>query len=418
MNFLRSLLFCVLCPIITLSQNISITGKVLRVNDKSPLRASVFLNNSSFGTATADDGTFTLNGLKPGQYTLVVTAMGYENYTQTLLVNSAQVTLNIELSPKTFRLKEVEITSVSKTAWKLYYERFKKEFIGTDDNANNCTVINPDVLNFHYNKEQNELDAWSDDFLIIENRALGYRIKYLVSDFKSDGMENTTFYSGKRFFEELPGSKSQEKKWVKKRNEAYYGSAMHFYRSLYKDSVAAEGFEMYRLTRELNTQRPKEGIIQQKLEKFQGFSRINRDNPLMRNMTLQNISELRIDSLRHWMDLYKLPLYINQSLNEKQLPTSDVLKTTSAQGIIAIEFADCLYVVYTKKQESTYFKDLYHRVNKPNYETSVVTFTNKNHVALFDRNGTILGESPLNEGTWAKAALSETLPVDYVPQVK
>jgi hypothetical protein len=60
-------------------------------------KASVFLSNATFGTATADDGTFSLRGVKPGQYDLVVTTLGYEEYTQKVLVGSQPIALNIEL---------------------------------------------------------------------------------------------------------------------------------------------------------------------------------------------------------------------------------------------------------------------------------------------------------------------------------
>jgi len=380
---LRLILFCLLCPIITLAQSGTITGKVIQADTKAPVRANVFLSNSSFGTSSAADGTFTLSGLKPGQYTLVANAIGYQEHTETVLVNNEQVNLNIELARKSILLKEVSIYTSTKAEWNLYYQQFKTEFIGIDKNAGDCKIINPEIINFSYHKVKKELDASTDDFLIVENKALGYRIKFLIEKFVNDGITGTTDYVGTPLFEELPGSESQKKKWKKKRDEAYCGSAMHFYRSLLKDSLAAEGFEMYHLTRQLNP-RPEPALP----------------------MPGRNI--IREVNLR--------PLYINQSIDKNQWLLADVLRPTDKPGVIyALSFPDCLYVVYKNKWEETYFKDVYRPADMLNYQITIVSFPGKVIYALFDKNGAVLGDSPLYEGSWSQARLSELLPVDYTP---
>jgi hypothetical protein len=59
------------------AQGQTISGKVVRNDSKSSVAgANVFLSNSSYGTATNTDGTFTLNNVRPGQYTLVISHLG------------------------------------------------------------------------------------------------------------------------------------------------------------------------------------------------------------------------------------------------------------------------------------------------------------------------------------------------------
>ncbi|WP_175270316.1 hypothetical protein [Mucilaginibacter humi] len=53
-----------------------------------------------------------------------------------------------------------------------------------------------------------------------------------------------------------------------------------------------------------------------------------------------------------------------------------------------------------------------------NYATTIVSYTGDNHIILFDKNGSIIGDSPLYEGTWSQARLSTLLPVDYTPYEK
>lgn len=407
MRFIWLIWLCLLCPMVTLAQYGSITGKVIGKNSKSPIaRASVFLNNSSFGTISKDNGTFALNNLRPGQYTLVITAIGYEDYTKTLLVGSETINVDAELSTKSIELKEVTISTSTKADWRRNFEQFKTEFIGSDRNAKDCEIINPDVLNFTYRKSKQILEAYADDFLIVENRALGYRVKFLVKDFKSDRISGIISYSGQRLFEELPAKESQKKKWRVKRDEAYYGSAMHFYRSLYKNRLDEEGFEAYKLRRFLNPQRAPDDVIQKKLERFR--SAYNTRAP----------SNIILDSLNYWTGMINMSRYYEQSVSAVKYFSNELLRTTDRSGIYAIEFPEYLYVIYTKKREETYFRDVYRPLTMPNYETTVLSFLNQTRYALFDMNGIIVADSPLYEGTWSKSRLSTLLPVDYIPMAE
>jgi hypothetical protein len=379
---LRLAVLCLLCPIITLAQSGMITGKVVQADTKAPVRASVFLSNSSFGTETAGDGTFTLNSIKPGQYTLIVNALGYQQHTEIVLVSGRLINLNIELAIKTTMLKGVSITALSKADWKLCYGQFKGKFIGTDKNAGDCKIINPDVLNISHHKATQELDVNTDDFLIIENRALGYRLKFLIQDFKSDGITHNTSYAGDALFEDLHGNASQQRRWLKNRNNAYYGSAMHFYRSSYQNDLNAEGFEIYHLTRQPYPKRT--------------------SAPLTRGRLL--------------MEIDRTPDYYKENLDKEQWQAADILKQTRQPGIFAITFPDCLYVIYKKKHAGLYANPVYRPVGMPDYQVTIVSLVNDPPYALFDANGVILSnDTPLYEGAWSASRLSDLLPVNYIP---
>lgn len=149
MRFLFSFWLILILPTILLAQSGSITGKVIAIDSKVALsKASVFLSNATFGTVTADDGTFTLNNVKPGQYDLVVSILGYENFTQSVLVSNKPQQLVIEMVPKMIQMKEVVITTNAN--WKKNYALFVKNFIGTSANSRLCKVLNPHVVNLIY----------------------------------------------------------------------------------------------------------------------------------------------------------------------------------------------------------------------------------------------------------------------------
>ena len=404
MRFLWLIYLCLLCPMVTLAQRGSITGKVVRANSKSPIsQASVFLSNSSFGTISKNDGTFALNNVRPGQYTLVITAIGYQDYTKVILLDSETINVDVELSAKSIELREVTISTSSKADWQRNFEQFKTEFIGSDKNARDCEIINPDVLNFTYRKSKKILEAYADDFLIVENRALGYRVKFLVKDFKSDGISGIISYSGQRLFEELSAKESQKKKWRLKRDEAYYGSAMHFYRSLYKDKLDQEGFEIYKIHRELNPNRAPDEVIQKKIERFKAIYN-QRGN-----------INIVVDSINYWTSMQSMPRYYNQTISSVKYFSNEVLAKTDKPGIFGLYFPECLYVIYNKKREETYFRDVYKPLTMPNYETTILSFLDQVRYSLFDMNGIIVSSGPLYEGTWSKSRLSTLLPVDYIP---
>lgn len=112
------------------------------------------------------------------------------------------------------------------------YADFKRLFLGTSDNAALCKILNPDVVDVDFDTKMMILSATSnDDFIEVENKALGYLIKYKLSKFSYDA-KGFFYYEGISVFEEMKGSKSQLRKWTKQRQSAYLGSSMHFLRSV------------------------------------------------------------------------------------------------------------------------------------------------------------------------------------------
>ncbi|AMR33178.1 hypothetical protein A0256_18020 [Mucilaginibacter sp. PAMC 26640] len=386
------IMICLCLPFSLAAQNGVITGKLLSSGTKAAVaRASVFLSNASYGTASNEAGEFSLRGVKPGQYNLVVTVIGFEEYSKEVLVGSQPISLNIELTPKVMMMRAV--TVISSADWKRNYEQFKKDFIGVNENSKQCKVVNPRVLDFNYYRKRQTLEASSEEFLVVENQALGYRTKFLLNRFSSDNISHTISYAGKALFEELPGNESQKKKWKAKREESYYGSPQHFYRTLYKNKLVEEGFVVYNYTRAPNPNRYPEDVIQRKIKQFNGINR---------------------DSVVYWFNQRDMPLWYHENLIKPELKALEILRRTPQEGIFAVAFPAYLYVVYTKKHEEQQFKDIYHPLDMENFETSVMTPT-KQHYVVFDMNGIVIAESPLYEGTWSKAKLANLLPVDYEP---
>jgi hypothetical protein len=208
MRFVLYLLIAVMLPQFVFAQDgATITGKVTSADLQIPLaKASVFLSNATFGGATDNDGNFALRNVKPGQYELVVSYVGYESYHKTILVGSAPINLNIAMQMKSIGLAEVTI-GVHKFS-KENYAMFMKYFLGESANARQCKILNPKIVDLSYNRLDKKLTGHSDEFIIIENRALGYRLKYLLGKFEFDGINEIISIGGQPLYEDLKGSKS------------------------------------------------------------------------------------------------------------------------------------------------------------------------------------------------------------------
>jgi hypothetical protein len=165
--------------------------------------------------------------------------LGYFPYAENILVKNSDVSVSIALQVKTTMLKEVVIGGNAKIR-KLSYEVFKKAFLGTSANGKQCVILNPNVINF--TNKKGVLLADADEFLIIENKNLGYRIKYLLKDFGYNFTIGLALYNGETVFEEMQGDEKMKRQWAKNRLETYKGSMMHFLRSVYNNKLLAEGY--------------------------------------------------------------------------------------------------------------------------------------------------------------------------------
>jgi hypothetical protein len=103
------------------------------------------------------------------------------------------------------------------------------------------------VIRFRFSKKDGRLTAHASEPLLIENKALGYRIRYDLETFRYDSKSQYILYTGYPFFEQLPGKEKKIQNWKKKRQEVYFGSLMHFMRSVYRNNLAQEGFDVRRM---------------------------------------------------------------------------------------------------------------------------------------------------------------------------
>jgi hypothetical protein len=367
-----------------LQAQITITGKVISVTDKKPVaNASIFLSNSKVGNMSLKDGSFTLSNVKNGQYDLVVTCIGFEPLHQTISVRGNDIQLpTIALKDKTSLLGEVKINGGKrKRDYKRerYIRIFTREFLGRTKNAAECKILNPDVLQFEYDEPTDRMHATATDFLVIENKALGYRIKYLLVSFEFDPINGTMYYTGPSVFEPMEGTTEQEDNWVNRRVNAYNGSMMSFLRACLVSNVSGAGFKVFELFRTPTIGREPDSLINAKV-KF--YSKHTAGIP------------------QYWSKQSNMPKF--DQYPGKVLKTNDYLNLTDEKGIYAFGYTPTIHLMINYKHEQ----------NGSNYHTSFITFLDK--YTYFDSNGVI--STPLKtvvEGYWQTLRIADQLPVDY-----
>jgi hypothetical protein len=225
-----------------------ISGKVIDGGNNQPLLgASVFAQNTTIGTATDQQGNFTLQLLNGG-YDLIITFTGYQTVTRRITTADAlDKNIVITVKQKEKALEDVVIRSSNevKDGLEKYGDFFEAHFIGQTPNSKLCTIKNKEVLKFYYFKKKNRLKVLATAPLEIENKALGYNIKYTLDSFTHEYTTQLNTYSGYPLFQDLqPADEAQKTFWYNNRLKAYNGSMLHFMRSVYNKRLKEEGFEI------------------------------------------------------------------------------------------------------------------------------------------------------------------------------
>ncbi len=398
--------------IIKSPETYTLTGNVSDEKGDPIPGAIVFLNNSKKTTSTNTEGTFTMHQVPTGSYELIVKMMGFTSFTQDITVQKSTNFL-IKLTESNTKLDEIVIQAKQDPNRIKYLKLFTKNFIGESANASACKILNPDVIVLHFNKEKQILEGHSNDFIKIENLALGYKVSYLLTYFKLD-MDNQTYaYEGKPYFEELKASADQQKQWDINRKIAYKGSIQHFFKALFNHTAYAEGFLIYRIPVNLIS-----SIKQSLNNRSLAIARYNTTN-------INNIHETTITDAT--LITNKPPLALQFELSETKPINSDSLFSVVDKNFKQLKLSNPnepryaptkLYVVYTKEQEPSAF------YNSDNHiDLTINSLIQKSQVSqispikddiMLDKNGTLL---PVNhimfDGYWTWERVADLMPFDY-----
>ena len=222
-----------------IAYNQVIKGTVLDKETKEKIVfAAVYFDGSFVGTPSDMNGNFALDITGNANKPLTISALGY--YSVTLTDFSTGKPLVIYLTPKVFEVKEVVINAKARMK---NLKMFKENFLGTSENALRCEIMNEDDITLIFENET--LKAFAAKPIRIINRGLGYKETYYLDAFWSHTRRNAFFIKGNMVFDEdLSNDKSKQEYYKINREYTYRGSRMHFFRALWENELATEGFSL------------------------------------------------------------------------------------------------------------------------------------------------------------------------------
>lgn len=393
----------------TLFAQNTLKGRVLAADTRQPIHlANIFLSNTSIGTVSNAEGFFTLDHFPQGRYDVVVSCIGYESYVTTIQYAQLPLTIEVQLKPRINILQEVIVEPYEKNGWDKYGQFFLDNFIGTSALAKECKLKNPETIRFRYNKKENILRAFADEPIILENRALGYTLKYDLKTFQYSYQTRIFYFQGYPLFEELEtGRKRLMKKWEENRADAYYGSLMHFMRSLFRNKLIEEGFEVKKLIRISEEEKKRVRTL------FNKRAYTNSSGRIVVNDSI--LGDGNLDSALYYRKVMSQPEKMNVLINTVLPGDSIAFAIDSATA--GLFFEDYLQVVYLYKQVPDEYVQSNMLGARPKTPVmSEIFLPQKKTIAVLANGSYYEGIDLISSGYWGWwEKLATMLPYDYKP---
>lgn len=390
----------------TFSQR-TIKGKIIDEVTQQPIAGgSVFISNTSIGTVANRDGDFEINDIPPGKYDLVISSVGYQTNVMDFTTDDLPLKLLVKMTIKVRELDNVTVEPSVEEGWDKWGKTFTDNFIGKTANAAKCRIKNFKSIRFRFFKKSNRLIAYCDEALVLENKALGYRIKYQLEEFEIKFREQTSVFAGYPLFEEL--DKTPRSKIINARDEAYYGSMTQFFRCVYNNNLAENGFEVRRMFRRPNLEK----------ERIKSFYRPKRLTiGIGSNSSVQvpdNTPNEPTDSSSYYERILRQKDYID-TYGFNTL-TGDSLVVGTEGAVKAVYFTDYLYITYKLETEDPLYLQQFRESRKPSFQSSHVWLQTDTPL-LIDRNGSYFPPQNLfTMSYWGwNEKLANMLPLDYIP---
>lgn len=315
-----------------------IEGRIIDAETLEPVEfATVFINNSTFGDISDEDGQFSIN-IPPGNHELIVSFIGYQTFKYDFNTQTLRTSYEFRILPEPIELEEAEVAVKRDRTWYRNLDVFKQNFLGTSINAERCKILNPEVLVLDTESKKGILQARAREILLIENRNLGYTIQYVLEGFEMDLESGISRYAGYPFFIEEDVPRRRQRSLQTNRDRAFQGSIAHFIRSLYNENLEEEGYELYAID-----MLPHPDLVSEEVADMATDELRRSLNPLVR------------DSLKNIIRRKDLPKAI-ETVTEKQLTEADLIEV-SRNDLTFLTYDKPVYIVFTKEVEEVAFAE-------------------------------------------------------------
>ena len=217
-----------------------ITGYVIDEETKRKISQSLIYFDGTFHRTMTDiHGNFSFDISEYPLMPVTVSSPGY--YSVSFDAEPSEKPVQILLKPKLPESNEASGKSEEQEKERNEnLKQFKNIILGKTHNALSCKIINENEIIF--TTDNNIVKAYASGPLLIHNEALGFKASYYLDKFVLNTEDENFFYSGNILFNEDLASEVQNKKYIKKRGEAYLKSRTYFFRLLWADRLDSAGF--------------------------------------------------------------------------------------------------------------------------------------------------------------------------------
>ena len=392
-------------------------GKVISEDTQKPLAAvSVYLNNTSLGAVTNDNGVFIITKIPSGEFRLVASCVGFETYVSMIDPRTVGKDFIISMKPNAEELQGFTVTTPDPEGWKKWGKLFTELFIGDTPGSNDCKLTNPEVIKFRMNPD-NSLTAYAKEPLQIVNYNLGYEIKYKLEEFQYDFNIKLVNFSGYAFFTDM-GVKhpNRVRRYGEARLETYKGSFLHFKRAFFANELDAQGFELRSLGNMSNPEKDRAKRL---------FS-LHRDSVILDTTGLDFTTHINPNGnpyisssttkTEDSSDYFKKKLLEPDSVVSHQLISSDSIGFAADSTVAGMYFRDSLEVSYKFKTIPERYMHLNKDHKHETFPVSQFVFVNKRPIYILNSGYHYKPYDLKITGYWAWSEnISTLLPFDYRP---
>ncbi len=381
------LLFLFLFPLyFTIAQ--IIRGTVVNDAEQKIPNVSIYIDGTKIGTTSKEDGSFSLSLPSKNLGNIIFQKEDYETFAASI---SEVLDKNLKVVLlKTNTIEEVRIIPYTEEAYKRYINYFLNSFIGNDQT--NVKIKNQKSLKFAYDKANKTLKVKAPKTLIIENKNLGYEIEYNLMSFSADFNSNMVNYTGTSFFKE---TKNSDKVKLNRMN-AYDGSSLHFFRSIYNNRISEDKFVVNHVVKVPNPKYP----IEEELNILKNFAEMSRASKAMIKIPEE------ISNIAHRKSSEK-PYAL--AITKTMIPDSDYVKRNGDK--VFFTFKDMLQVNYSKYYYELKGKEFI----KSNIPVVITSYLHpEGETFEVSKDGNISTPDMLiTEGDFSKNKIENMLPLDY-----
>lgn len=380
------LLFLFILPFYSITAQI-IKGHIVNDSGNKISGVNIYIDGTQTGTISKEDGSFSLSVSSGSQGNVIFQKDEYDTFA-TAVSEVVNKNLKVVLT-KTNTIEEIRLIPYTSEAYRNYIHYFLDTFIGAD--REHVKIKNQKTLKFSYDKKNRFLKVKAPNTLIIENKNLGYEIQYNLISYSLDLNKNSVNYTGTSFFTE---TKNTDRTKLNRMN-AYDGSMLHFFRSIYDNKISQDKFVVNHVLKVPNPKYP----TGEELKLLEDFKQIVRSSAMVKIPdNIRDISQRKNSEKPYALAIVKT-----------LIPDSDYV--TREDGKVLFSFKDMLQVNYQK-----YFYELKGKeFIKGNMPVVLTSFLHpEGEVFEVSKEGNITNPDQLiNEGDFSKNKIENMLPLDY-----